>query len=84
MKYRPSILNNLAACPCFESKEGESEAAKEGTLLHLAMETGDLTGLDDEQVEQIKKCQQQEKIYLDGADEVHRELPLEIDLGDEN
>ena len=80
MKIRPSMLNHLAKCPCFRPSEGESDAAAEGTFLHAAVENNDDRGLDDEQLEQVTKCRQQEAIYLEDAVEQYSELPIEIDL----
>ena len=84
VKIRPSMLNNLAACPCFRPSEGDSDAALEGTMLHERMETGSDEGCDEEQLEQLKKCRELQQEFLEKATEVHKELRLEIDLTDEN
>ena len=47
-RYSPSTVEKLLLCSCFRHKD-MLQASDEGTLLHKAAETGDLTGLDDEQ-----------------------------------
>ena len=83
VKFRPSMLNHLEACPCYRPSEGESEAALEGTMLHERMETGTDEGTDEEQREQLEKCRSLQREYLENADEVFTELRVEIDLDDE-
>lgn len=50
-RFGPSTLDNLSKCPRFKYQETEDveTAASEGTLLHHAVETGSLAGLDEEQ-----------------------------------
>ncbi len=47
-KYSPSSLESFERCPRFEQDQNETnEAAEAGTRQHLALETGDLTILQD-------------------------------------
>ena len=58
----PSSLARRIACPASLLMEKNlpalpsTEDASEGTRLHRACETGDLTGLDAEQLELVEKC----------------------------
>lgn len=61
-EFSPSRLEQYRVCPgsYWMQKgipESESEIAKEGQLLHNAVATGDLKGLDDEQTKAVQKCQ---------------------------
>ena len=52
-----SGLKYVEICPGFENDtQGLQEAADEGKLLHKACETGDMTGLNDEQQELVTRC----------------------------
>jgi hypothetical protein len=52
-KFSPSQLMYREACPGWQPDEGPSSvAAAEGTMMHKALETGDYSGLTEEQ----KKC----------------------------
>jgi len=55
-RYSPSKLKLLSLCPGYEGDDEPSLAAEEGTRLHLAAETGDMTGLDDEQRALVATC----------------------------
>jgi len=54
-RYSPSKLADVEACPCWtdapkDDKADENEAAAEGTMLHEACETGDMSNIEtDEQ-----------------------------------
>ena len=48
-RYGPSTLDSLSKCVRFKYKECDDGAADEGTMLHAAFETGNLSGLDEEQ-----------------------------------
>jgi len=48
-RYGPSALDSLSKCVRFKYKECDDGAADEGTMLHAAFETGNLSGLDEEQ-----------------------------------
>lgn len=52
----PSRLSLLEPSPCFEPESSENEASLAGTRCHRAVETGDLTGLNDEQMEAVEQC----------------------------
>lgn len=47
--FGPSSLDALSGCVRFKYNDSDADAATEGTELHKAFETGDLSGLDDEQ-----------------------------------
>ena len=56
-KYGPSSLKSREICPKWERSEEEAgEAAQEGTMLHTACETGDVTGLTPEQTYAVNSC----------------------------
>lgn len=55
-KYPPSKLRNLELCVGYENDNTPNVAASEGTLMHKACETGDLSSLDEEQTEAVQKC----------------------------
>lgn len=49
-RLSPSKLEGASTCPCYEREDtGPNEAAAEGTLLHRALETEDLSGLETEE-----------------------------------
>lgn len=52
-RHSPSTLEKLTLCSCFKMKDMD-DASDEGTLLHKAAETGDLTGLTDEQKQVVQ------------------------------
>jgi len=59
-KYSPSSLERSYLCP-FSVKghdlpDVDNEFSLEGTLLHRAVETKNLEGLNDEQIELVNKC----------------------------
>jgi len=52
-----SGLKYVEICPGFANdSDGDQELADEGKLLHKACETGDLTGLNDDQRELVERC----------------------------
>lgn len=57
---RPSSLNHHDVCPSYRNDDDpnkDNRAADEGTLMHEAVETGDLSKLTEaEQVTQVEKC----------------------------
>ena len=68
-RISPSLLDNLAACPCFEYKpyeEGTNNAAEEGTLLHKALETGEDDDLNGEQQRTVEKTRELCRALLTG------------------
>ena len=50
-------------------------------MLHSAAETGDLSGLDEEQLKAVVSCLDYLKDMEANADEVHKELRVEIRHG---
>lgn len=73
-EFSPSRLEQYRVCPgsYWMQKgipESESEIAKEGQLLHNAVATGDLAGLDDEQTKAVQKCQAFiDSVWSEGAE----------------
>ena len=51
-------------------------------MLHSAAETGDLDGLDEEQIRAVVACLDYIKPLEDKADEVHKEMRVRIRHGD--
>jgi len=83
--YPPSRLAILEECSCYWSDPDViSEVAEEGTLMHTAYETGDLSDLpEDEQREAVEKC----RVYTESIRhsfpedvEEYRELKVESPL----
>lgn len=79
-RYSPSKLEFLESCIRFEYKEMEDGAAEEGTELHKAYETGDLSGLTEEQRMVVTKA----LLYAEGVrmeapvTEEHKETQLTL------
>lgn len=83
-QYSPSSLELLELCPCFEQdNSGENLAAKDGTRLHRAAETRDLSLCQDEDEENaVQRCIDYEDNVLDNRTEdcvVQREVSLLIE-----
>lgn len=51
-------------------------------MLHLAAETGNLDGLDGEQLRAVVACLDYLKPLEDGADSIHKEMRVVIRYGD--
>lgn len=85
-RYSPSKLQSKEKCPRFDYQQEEpgdvNEAAEEGTLLHEAYETGDMTGLNEEQKAQVEKVLQFTETLTAGLDPgeytVFNEIKLEV------
>lgn len=84
--YGPSTLDSLAQCVRFKYDSEKSPAAgAEGTMLHAAFETGELTGLSDEQKTDVQTI----RMYVESlkhADDTkpedwedHREIKLVLE-----
>lgn len=56
LRISPSQLRYYELCPGYRPEVESSSAAEEGTLLHKAAETGDLTALDPEQRRAVEFC----------------------------
>ncbi len=46
-QYSPSALKMFEACPSFQKRDGTNAIAEQGTKIHEALESGDLSGLND-------------------------------------
>lgn len=84
-EFSPSQLMYREACPGWKPEEGEqSPQAAEGTMMHKALETGDLKGLNEEQTRCVSLVSDlfvsmREELEQDGAKaEVQQELRLQI------
>lgn len=83
-KFSPSKLALLERCPGYTSDETRStHAADEGTLMHKAAETGDLSILEnDEQIVAVQTALETRRVILEAAGEgalVEEETKVEID-----
>ena len=78
----PSALKYVEICPGYRNENVSTPWAEEGTLLHKACETGELEGLEDEQTSAVATCLNYAEALEKGADEVHKELRVEIHLDD--
>lgn len=85
MKISPSRLEFLALCPCFQYKETpRGGAADEGSAMHKAVETGDLSELEtDEQIDSVSRFNDLLKVYMDQYPEGTRypEMPVRLPNG---
>jgi len=79
-KFGPSTLKYIEICPGFRNSNDEEPhpVAIEGTRLHEACETGDLGGLDSDQLTLVRKCLAYANSVTAEAAEVHRELKMVI------
>jgi hypothetical protein len=84
-EFSPSQLMYREACPGWKTEEGEqSVQAAEGTMMHQALETGDLKGLNEEQSRCVNMVSElfagmREELETEGPKaEVHQELRLGI------
>lgn len=76
-KFGPSSLRYREICAGWQHSPGTSAAADEGTMMHEAAETGDLSALTPEQRAQVQECLEYVLQFEEGADEVHKELKLD-------
>ncbi len=77
----PSTLKYVEICPSYRSSGETNIFAEEVTLLHAAAETGNLKGLDEEQIKLVVACLDYIAPMEDNADQVHKELRVEIKHG---
>ena len=78
----PSALKFVEICPSFRNSGETSEAAEEGTMMHLACETGDLSSCDDDQKVIVQKALDYiDIVRAEGADFVIKERKVSIDVG---
>lgn len=77
-KYGPSSLRYREICPGWQHSLGTSYAAEEGTAMHAAAETGDLSKLTPEQRGQVEDALAYVAGIEDGAAEVHKEIKLDV------
>ena len=77
----PSTLKYVEICPSYRSSNESNPFAEEGTMLHEAAETGELSGLNEEQLRHVVSCLDYIKPMEDVADEFHKELRVEIRHG---
>ena len=76
----PSALKYVEICPGYRNENTTSPWAEEGTLLHLACERGDIENLDDEQSAAVASCLDYVEALEKDADEVFKELRVEINI----
>jgi hypothetical protein len=74
----PSTLKYVEICPSYRSSNETNIFAEEGTMLHSAAETGNLEGLNEEQMRLVISCLDYLKPFEDSADEIHKELRVKI------
>jgi len=80
-KLGPSTLKYVEICPGYRSSNETNPFAEEGTKLHTAAETGNMDGLSDEQIRLVATCLDYIAPMEAEADEVHKELRVEIRHG---
>tara|TARA_B100001175_G_scaffold317444_1_gene334396 strand:- start:989 stop:2107 length:1119 start_codon:yes stop_codon:yes gene_type:complete len=74
----PSTLKYVEICPGYRSSNETNVFAEEGTMLHTAAETGDLSGLNEEQTEAVVLCLKYLEPYESIADKILKELKVPI------
>ena len=79
-KFGPSSMKYRALCPGFtQDQDGDTSKADLGTLQHLAFEKNDLSILPDAATKAaVQMCLDFAKKLEVGADEVHKEVKLEL------
>lgn len=77
----PSTLKYVEICPSYRSSNETNIFAEEGTMLHTAAETGNLDGLNEEQLRLVISCLDYIKPLEDVADDIHKELRVSIRHG---
>lgn len=77
-KHGPSSLRAKEICPHWTNQGGTSAAAEEGTAMHAAAETSDMTGLNPEQRAQVVDALAYVAEYEADALEVHKETRLDV------
>jgi hypothetical protein len=80
----PSALKYIEICPSYRSSGETNPAAEEGTRLHFACESNDLSGLDDDQVTLVNKVLDYMKTTREGSTFVlkERKVSIELNVGD--
>jgi hypothetical protein len=74
----PSTLKYVEICPSYRSSNETNIFAEEGTKLHEAAETGNLDGLDEEQMRLVISCLDYIKPLEENADDIYKELRVKI------
>ena len=74
----PSTLKYVEICPGYRSSNETNPFAEEGTMLHSACETGNMDGLNDEQLRLVTACLDYLAPMEVVADETHKELRVEV------
>lgn len=74
----PSTLKYVEICPSYRSSNETNIFAEEGTMLHSAAETGNLDGLDEEQMRLVISCLDYIKPLEENADDIYKELRVKI------
>ena len=86
-EYSPSALKNYEACPSYKKREGTNAIAEQGTKIHEAIDLGDVSHLNDEELAIAKYCFDfQDHIRASKGSEpvkVLREVVLDIVAGDQ-
>lgn len=79
--FSPSQLDSLSICPGYKggtSSASAMKAAEQGTRCHAACETGDMTGLDDEEKMLVEMAIGYEAEVAEGAIDIQREICVEV------
>jgi Asp-tRNA(Asn)/Glu-tRNA(Gln) amidotransferase C subunit len=79
--FSPSQLDNLSICPGYQggsSSASAMKAAEQGTRCHAACETGDMTGLSDEEKMLVEMALGYEADVATGSIDVQREICVEV------
>lgn len=77
----PSTLKYVEICPSYRSSNETNPFAEEGTMLHESAETGNLDGLNEEQLRLVISCLDYIKPLEDAADDIFKELRVTIRHG---
>jgi len=87
-EYSPSALKNYEACPSYKKREGTNAIAEQGTKIHEAIDSGDVSHLNDEELAIAKYCFDFQDHVRSGKGskpvKILREVVLNIDAGDQS
>jgi hypothetical protein len=82
-KHGPSKLRMLELCPSYEDDPtSDKTKAERGTAMHLAVERGDDSHLDVEEAELVQTIRNYTATFIADAEQVFRELRLQIAGGE--
>jgi superfamily II DNA or RNA helicase len=80
-EFSPSQLDSLSICPGYKGGSSSAtamKAAEQGTRCHAACETGDITGLTEEERMLVEMAMGYESDVAEGSIDIKREICVEV------